>query len=425
MKKNVLVFPCGSEIGLEIYRSLEFSKEFKLLGASSVADHGKFVYQNYIPNIPFVENDEFINVINKIIKKHQIDYIFPAHDSVVLKLAQERDSLACEVLTSSFETCELTRSKLQTYQNLKSIIPTPRIFKDLNKIKDSDFPIFLKPEVGQGSKNTYLVNNKEELCFYTNKDHSLMALEYLPGKEYTVDCFTDKSGSLLFSQGRERVRILNGISVNSKVINNLKFEYLAKKINESIDLDGVWFFQVKENKEGELALLEVAPRVAGTMSMSRMLGVNLPLLSLFSFMGYEVNILKNNFGIEVDRSLKSRYKINLNFENIYVDFDDTLIIDDKINHKLMSFIYRWLGENKNIYLITKHSKDIDKSLMGYKISSDIFTEIIHLKPEEEKYEFIKENSIFIDDSFSERKSVFLKTKNAVFSMNEIDCLEGN
>jgi len=66
----------------------------------------------------------------------------------------------------------------------------------------------------------------------------------------------------------------------------------------------VWFFQVKENKEGELALLEVAPRVAGTMSMSRMLGVNLPLLSLFSFMGYEVNILKNNFGIEVDRSLK-------------------------------------------------------------------------------------------------------------------------
>ena len=46
--KNILVFPCGSEIALEIYKSLEFSTHFTLFGASSVKDHGEFIYKNYI-----------------------------------------------------------------------------------------------------------------------------------------------------------------------------------------------------------------------------------------------------------------------------------------------------------------------------------------------------------------------------------------
>ena len=48
--KNVLVFPCGSEIGLEIHNALKYSKDFNLFGGSSVDDHGKYVYKNYIPN---------------------------------------------------------------------------------------------------------------------------------------------------------------------------------------------------------------------------------------------------------------------------------------------------------------------------------------------------------------------------------------
>jgi hypothetical protein len=38
MKKNVLVFPCGSEIGLEIHKSLSYSTHFTLVGGSSVDD---------------------------------------------------------------------------------------------------------------------------------------------------------------------------------------------------------------------------------------------------------------------------------------------------------------------------------------------------------------------------------------------------
>ena len=91
--KNVLVFPCGSEIGLEINNALKYCKDFVLFGGSSIDDHGKYVYNNYIPNIPFIDDDNFLEFINSVIEKYSIDLIYPAHDDVVLKLAQLKNQL--------------------------------------------------------------------------------------------------------------------------------------------------------------------------------------------------------------------------------------------------------------------------------------------------------------------------------------------
>ena len=76
-KKNILIFPCGSEIGLEINRALANDIHFEMFGASSLPDHGKFVYKNYIEDVPFVDKANFIDGINKICEKYKIDYIFP------------------------------------------------------------------------------------------------------------------------------------------------------------------------------------------------------------------------------------------------------------------------------------------------------------------------------------------------------------
>src|SRR3989344_8107618 len=118
MKKNILVFPCGTEIGLEIHRSLNFSTHFEVFGGSSISDHGQFVYKNYIGDIPYVDEPNFIEVLNSVINAHKIDAIIPAHDSVVLKLAQAsvNGELKSQVITSPVATCEITRSKLKTFE---------------------------------------------------------------------------------------------------------------------------------------------------------------------------------------------------------------------------------------------------------------------------------------------------------------------
>ncbi len=101
-RRVVLVFPCRTEIGLELYRALKYSTQIKLVGTSSVSsNHGKYVYKSYIKGIHFVDDPGFIDESSALIDEHQVDFVFPAHDSVVLKLAQIQDELHCEFVGRS------------------------------------------------------------------------------------------------------------------------------------------------------------------------------------------------------------------------------------------------------------------------------------------------------------------------------------
>ncbi|MGP8217175.1 MAG: ATP-grasp domain-containing protein [Bacteroidia bacterium] len=418
--KNVLVFPCGTEIGLEVNRALAYSKQFKLFGANSVDDHGKFVYKNYITELPFIDALNFIDQFNKIIELYKIDFVIPTHDSAILKMSENQDIIKATVITSCVKTCRICRSKRKTYEIFDKIIPVPKIYSLTEKM---DFPIFLKPDIGQGTKGTYKVNKKEEIDFYLNIDPTLLALEYLPGKEYTIDCFTNKNGKLLFAEGRERIRIYNGISVNSKQITNHKFQQLAEIINQTLSFQGVWFYQVKERANGELVLMEIAPRIAGTTALFRSMGVNFIQLSLFDRMGIEVEILSNNLDVEIDRALFARFSIKENYSYIYIDFDDTIIVDNTVNTDVIKFLYQVRNMGKRIILLSKHKYDIKISLSKFAISDLLFDEIIILDTNKNKSDYIRNmNSIFIDDSFAERKKVFDTLHIPVFGLDAVESL---
>ena len=423
VKKNILVFPCGSEIGLEIHRSLSFSTHFTVFGGSSVPDHGAYVYENYISGIPYIDDDNFGDKLNEIVREHGIDYVFPAHDSAVLKLAQLRASgnLLCPVITSPLETCEVARSKSATYKELSKIVATPKLFSD-SEIANAYYPLFLKPDVGQGSKGTHIARTPADVAFYRAKDPSLLILEYLPGKEYTIDCFTTREGKLIFCQGRERIRISNGISVSSETVTDDRFENIARAINSVLVFRGVWFFQVKENSAGNLVMLEIAPRVAGTMGLERGLGINLPLLSLFDAEGYNVDILQNTYKLTIDRALENKYKHSIQYEHVYMDYDDLVIFDGKVNLSVVAFIYQCINEGVKVHLLTRHNGDLKRSLERYRLTG-LFDEIIWIRDDTQKYQYISHrNAIFIDDSHAERIGVYQQLRIPVFDAHSLEAL---
>lgn len=421
--KNVLVFPCGSEIGLEAYRSLSRSAHLSLYGGSSVSDHGQFVYPQYISNLPMVGAEDFIDKLNQVVEKHKIDIIVPAHDDVVLKLAQAQASgvLKCEVATSPAETCEIARSKKLTYKILSSVVSTPKLFDEETEL--TEFPVFLKPDIGQGSKGTATANSQADVAFFTQQTPDLLVMEYLPGKEYTVDCFSNANGRLEFCEGRERQRTQNGISVRSAIIEDNRFTEIAQKINDSVELRGVWFFQVKENAQGDLVLMEFAPRIAGTMGLTRGKGVNLILMHIFLMMGYLVDIMNSSYELVVDRALENKYEHNIEYKHAYIDFDDLLIFNGKVNPVIVAFIYQCLNKGIKVYLLTRHKFDLDTPLQQFRLGN-IFDEIIWLQnKEDEKYNHIThKDAIFIDDSFAERKKVHDRLGIPTFDAHMVEVL---
>lgn len=421
MKKiRVLVFPCGSEIGLELHKSLVDSKHIELFGASSVSsNHGAYVYKKYFDKMPFSNDSTFQHYLSDFIHKHEIDVVYPAHDDVVLELSKISKQLPCKTICPNEETAIICRSKKKTYEFFRGILEVPRMFDDYT---DIDFPVFLKPDIGQGSKGTTIANNFDDLQYFIRKNPDYLVMELLPGAEYTIDCFTDRKGVLRFAQGRERYRTMNGISVDTFPVNDARFQEIATEINKKLKLRGGWFFQVKKRANDELVLLEVAPRIAGSMGLVRNQGVNLPLLSIYDLFENDIEIIKNDYGIRMDRALCSRFSLDLQFKNVYLDFDDCLFKDGILNAKLIYFIYLCRQQNIQVHLISKHQGDLNIILKKFGIL-ELFHSIKHIAETDEKAAYIETNdSIFIDDSFRERNLVKKKKNIAVFGLESLDCL---
>jgi len=424
--KNILVFPCGSEIGLEIRRSMKYSAHFKLIGGSSVNDHGRFVFDNYIGGIPFHRDSYFIKDLVDIVKKHRIDAIYPTMDAVAVTIKENEHKFGCRVIGSSVETVTICASKAATYTRVEGHIPLPKWCEEIDGILT--YPVFIKPDAGYGSRHVYLANNKiaaQEFISKRSSDVKYVYCEYLPGSEYTIDCFSNRHNKLMFAGARVRSRISNGISTNTKIAREFEdlFNDYAERINLVLKPCGAWFFQMKLDKNGNPKLLEIAARLGGSSSLFRSQGVNFALLSTYETFGIDVSLLKNTYETELDRALTNKYLLNIEYHSVYVDFDDCLLIDSKINIELISFIFSAINNGKKIILITKHAGDIYRSLAKYRIA-DLFDEVICLVDREDrKSNYIEpEGAIFIDDSYTERADVFKKHQIPVFSPDMIETL---
>ncbi|WP_333913748.1 ATP-grasp domain-containing protein [Vibrio coralliirubri] len=419
-KIKVLVFPSSSEIANEIYNSVKHSIHFELIGSNSVDDGKTTPFLKHTKKLPSIYDSNFLHYINEVIQNHDIDLVYPAMDSCIEFFKKNESDLACKVVGSSYEVSKMCLSKSATYNALNehSFIP-----KFSNKPNYSlDYPCFAKPDIGYGSRGIKKIASKEDI------DDSLKSgyvfCEYLPGKEYTVDCFTDRNKKLLFIGARERVAIKNGISVHSRVCKDKEFDEIALAINNRIGFRGAWFFQVKEDQDGKLKLLEVAARLGGSSGLYRNRGINFALATLFDFTEKNITLLENSKPNESYRNLITAYKLKVDFKHAYFDYDDTVIIDDKVYLPTINLIYDLINHNVKVVLITRHNGDLKSSLTKNRLSS-LFDDIIHIKDSKiTKSSFIhEEKSIFIDDSFIERQDVFNTVGCNVFSPDMVDSIK--
>ena len=425
--KRILVYPCGTEIGLEVYRAMQYSIHYELIGGSSNYDHGRFVYENHIDDLPFITDKstrEDIDKFNKDISSYNIDMIYPAMDGVLTVFSKYRDALTPIVIAPDYETTQVTRSKKRTYETLYGRIPVPKLYSN-EQIESGNviFPIFSKPDIGQGAVGTKKINDISDFRSFNRNDGSQLFLEYLPGIEYTIDCFTNSEGKLIYCKGRTRKRIKNGISVNAFFVEKPEFVEYAEIINKRIHQKGGWFFQLKESSTGELKILEVASRIAGTSAITRNIGVNLPLLTTNLYNNIRCDdVIINDYEIELDRALENRYKVKLDYKTVYIDYDDTVVCKGKVNLSVIKFLYQCLNNKKRIILLTKHEGNLEKELVYYRINN-IFDEVIHISKTEEKINYIKEKkSIFVDDSYGERRAIHERMGISVFDINALECL---
>lgn len=421
---NVLIFPAGEINSVELHDALSHNVNINVFGCSSTDRHGEYVFKNYRSGIPNISEADFIAEFNNLIEEWNIQFVFPTHDTVALFLAKNQQSIHAKVIVASYETAEICRDKKETYNLFKDCDFCPKQYHSFEYL-----PVFIKPRDGQGANGAKLIREKKDIPNNIVIDDYTIN-EYLPGKELTVDCITDSNGKLCACLPRERNRLLAGVCVAGQSIEvTEEIVLIANEINNRLDFLGLWYFQLKQTEDEKYKLLEISTRCAGTMCLSRARGVNLPLLSVYAAQGKNISVFENPFTVTMDRTLISRYKINYDYDQVFVDYDDTVVEGDFVCLPVIKFLYQCRNKGIEVVLLTRHEVDhddsVEESLAKHAISESLFSKIIKLTFEEKKYDYMDRNrpSIFIDNAYTERKEVHDAIGIPVFDVEGIEVIE--
>ena len=417
---QVLIFPAEGINAIELHDALSTCVNVRVFGATSVKRTGRYIFERLFEGLPGISDPDFLARFGDLIRENGIDLVFPTHDTVARFLVENADSVPCKLVSGDRYTADICRSKILTHKLFEDtdFVPVRYLRPD-----PAGLPCFSKPDEGQGAQGACFVKSidaMERLDF-----DGCLVTEFLPGKEYTVDCLTDKDGKLRYVSPRTRDRMMGGVSVSGRTVEaDERMLRMAETINDRLHFLGLWYFQVREDRDGNPKLMEISTRCAGSMVLTRARGINLPLLSVYAAMGRDIAVFDNGRDVEMERYFAGSYTISgLSYRTVYIDFDDTVTLNGKVNLNVIRFLYQCRNQGVRVVLLTKHIHDIRESLSRYAISEQLFSEIVPMEEGEHKSLHIKEkDAIFIDNMFAERLEVRKTCGIPVFDVDQVEFL---
>ena len=321
-KINILMTGAGAPGAAGILKCIFQNPNISVTTADANSNAvGKHLSENFI-TIPFAHQENFIEVLLSVCREKNIHVLLPLVTKELIPLAlhaKEFEATGTKLLVSSPESLEIANNKSRLYQFLEwrdIEVPAYRVVETIEQfesaVKELGYPgkeICFKPSVSNGSRGFRILSNKmnkldlllnhkpdasyislEEVTqiLSSGKFPELLVSEYLPGDEYSVDCLVNH-GKTIIAVPRLRKRMINGISVEGEFIKNDSIISYCKKIISELNLHGNIGLQVKQSAAGKFLLLEINPRVQGTISAVLGAGINLPHLAIKQELGLTIS----------------------------------------------------------------------------------------------------------------------------------------
>ena len=278
-------------------------------------------YRGGFETIPFANDPAFIDSVIALCREKNIHILLPLVTKELIPFSQhikEFELAGVKLLVSPTTSLEIANDKSKLLQFLQwrgidvpdfRIVETPEQFE--TAAKELGYPqktICFKPSVSNGSRGFRIINPEldESHLLFNEKPNStyisyndavrilsvkpfpeLLVSEYLPGEEYSVDCLA-KNGEAILVVPRLRKKMINGISVEGEFIQEKNIIAYCTQIIHELQLHGNIGIQVKPAATGKFLLLEINPRVQGTISAGLGAGINLPVLAIKQELGLPI-----------------------------------------------------------------------------------------------------------------------------------------
>lgn len=274
--------------------------------------------------IPKGNSKNYINSILKICKKEKINVIIPGNSDEILAISKNIElfkSKNIQTTISNTKNLDVILDKEKTYSKLREIgieIPDYYLVRNyrefLQAIKKLGYPkkdICFKPskysETGgtRGFRILRQKNSAKDIIFNQKPDSveidfetirialknsgtfNLLVMEFLPGDEFSTYVFAEK-GKMIHCISNLRQKLDRYYSFEAETIKNKKIEIMCKKIIEKLELSSNVNIQFKNSKNKIPKLIEINPRIGGSIILPSVSGVNLPYLSVKQSLGEKI-----------------------------------------------------------------------------------------------------------------------------------------
>ena len=324
LKRTVLITGVGSPGAPGIIRSLRLAHnwDIRLIGVdANRRAAGSFLLDHFYV-VPEAQDPKFIPTMLEICKNESVHVILPMVTAELIPFAKHASAfqeLGCVVSVSSESVLETAIHKNKLFEVLAGqgfSIPQFKLVNTskalMNAIEELGYPhtpVCFKPAQGDGSRGFHVLDAKQnriENFFLAKPDATLVSLtelsevlhhqsalpellvmEYLPGSEYSVDLLVNH-GEVLVTVPRRREKIVGGITTQGTIVEEHDVLNYASHVAKVMKLHGNIGIQVRRSQTGIVKLLEVNPRLQGTVVHCTGAGVNMPLLAVKLALGMPV-----------------------------------------------------------------------------------------------------------------------------------------
>lgn len=267
--KRILVTGAGGPAGINTIKLL---RDSYYIVSTDINEYSEgFVLSDKYYIIPSANDKNFINTLEDITEKENIDLVILTVDEEIYRISEDNFKYIDRTIIHPKETVRICKSKYILYSYLKDKIP--ELIPDFSKNpKDINSDIIVKkPEIGRGSRDIY-IGKKEEF----KGEEGFFFVEYLPGNEWTVDIVTDKNGKIIVAIPRIRLKTRSGVSQIGYIKLDKRIINYVNEITRYLKFNGGLNIQFKEDKSGNPKLQEINLRFSGGLDLTAKAGVNLP-----------------------------------------------------------------------------------------------------------------------------------------------------
>jgi carbamoyl-phosphate synthase large subunit len=267
---------------------------------------------NFFP-APAVLDQSYEVFIENLIKKNKIDIYIPLIDEEIKKAHQIKKlfpELLLVVPTLEFSELCLNKDKLMHKLSELNISEIQTKLGD-ELTKNENFPVFVKPTYGRGSRGIRVINSLKEFEAYLLLDgykaNEVIVQDNIQGTEYTVGVLSNNMNQIL-SISSKKVISKKGITIQAVTENNESIEDVVLKINEKLKPCGPYNVQLFIDNNNRIKIFEINPRFSTTSIMSYEGGVN--EIDLFDIMYGKTNnsnFVRPKAGITLRRSWKNNF----------------------------------------------------------------------------------------------------------------------